>query len=413
MSVFAAVMTGKGTGAISTIQLLGDSSRTSGRGEDSADAVIKKIFKPAAGKPAAFKPGRILLGVISDAGQIIDQVIIGCEDNHSFTINCHGNPLIVEMIMRLLRKEGAELITTEQLLAKTLSAEKFGSTLTTEAKLAQLNAKTLEGAKIIANQIKYGLSKKAAQWLQNIKAISLDEITIDAQRIQNASQTAKLIIKGCTAVIAGPPNSGKSTLLNRLAGREKAIVTDIKGTTRDWVSAECSIGPLALNLIDTAGLDEKLAKSPKDTIGKAARLKSIEMLEQADLILLVLDNSRTADQLDEMLIEKIAGKLVLFTLSKAEGKVLTILNKCDLLAKFNTENLPEILGKPIKISAKFGTGIETLLKKIQDVLDVVGFDLKQPVCITNRQENILKQLITVKSKRQAASIITELLNGQV
>lgn len=392
MSVFAAVMTGKGTGAISTIQLFGVSAK----------AVIKKIFIPAGEKPAAFRPGRTLLGVISDAGQIIDQVIIGCEDNHSFTINCHGNPLIVEMIMRLLCKEGAKLITTEQLLAKTLTTEKPISTITTEAKLAQLNAKTLEGAKIVANQIRYGLSKKATQWLQNIKVISLDEIKTDTAQILNASRTAKLIIEGCTAVIAGPPNSGKSTLLNRLAGREKAIVTDIKGTTRDWVSAECQIGPLALTLIDTAGLDEKLTTSPKNTIEKAAQQKSIEMLEQADLILLVLDNSQPADRLDKKLIKKITNK-----------KVLTILNKCDLPAKFDTKKLPEILGEPVKISAKFGTGIESLLMKIQKVLGVVGFDLKQAVCITGRQQNLLEQLKQAKSARQAASIITELLTGRL
>jgi len=389
MSIFAAVMTGRGTGAISTIQLFGDK----------ADTVIKRIFKPATGKPPALKPGKILLGAISDADKIIDQVVIGCEGNNSFAINCHGNPLIVEMIMRLLRKEGAELITTEQLLAKSLTQEKHNA-LTIEAKLAMLNAKTLEGTKIIVNQIESGLSKKAAQWLQNIKALSLDEITKNVEQILNASRTATFIINGCTATIAGPPNSGKSTLLNRLAGREKAIVTDIKGTTRDWVSAECRIGPLALTLIDTAGLDEKLTTSPKDAIEKAAQQKSVEMLEQADLILLVLDNNQTADQLDKKLIQKITGR-----------KVLTILNKCDLPAGFDTENLPEILGKPVRISAKFGNGIENLLKKIQDMMGVVRFDLTQPVCITARQQNLLEQLKQAKSKRKAASIITELLNG--
>ncbi len=392
MSIFAAVMTGKGTSAISTIQLFGDK----------ADAVIKKIFKPASEKTVSLKPGRILLGAICDADQIIDQVIIGCEGNNSFTINCHGNPLIVEIIMRLLRKEGAELITAEELLAKSLIEEKHTNTLTIEAKLAMPNAKTLEGTKIIANQIESGLSKKAAQWLQNIKALSLDEIIKDVEKICTASRTANLIINGCTATIAGPPNSGKSTLLNRLAGREKAIVTDIKGTTRDWVSAECQIGPLALTLIDTAGLDEKLTSSPRDTIEKAAQQKSVEMLEQADLILLVLDNNQPADQLDKGFVEKMTSK-----------KTLIILNKCDLSAKFDVENLPKILGEPVRISAKLGTGIENILKKIQNVLGVAGFDLKQPVYITARQQNLLKQLAKAKSNRSAASIITELLNGQL
>ncbi len=204
MSVFAAVMTGKGTGAISTIQVFGDR----------AGAVVKKIFKPAGKKPAKFKPGKILLGTICDGTETIDQVTIGCEGPHSFAINCHGTPLIVEMIMQLLQRCGAKLLTAEQLLYKILSAQKSINTIALEAKLTQPRARTIEGTKIIANQIDAGLSKKIAEWLENIDTISLNEIVADAERILENSQTAKLIIQGCTAVIAGPPNTGKSTLLN-------------------------------------------------------------------------------------------------------------------------------------------------------------------------------------------------------
>jgi tRNA modification GTPase len=392
MSVFAAVMTGKGTGAISTIQVFGDS----------AEAIIKKIFKPTGKKPPILKPGEILLGTIADGTETIDQVAIGCESADSFAINCHGNPLIVEMIMKLLQQHGAALITTEQMLYKILLAQKPENTIALEAKLAQPKAKTLEGTKIIANQIKGGLSKTAQRWLQNINTISLNEITADAAEILKNSQTAKLIINGCTAAIAGPPNTGKSTLLNCLAGKPKAIVTDIKGTTRDWVSARCQIGPLSIELIDTAGLDEKPAPEPKDSIDKAARQKSVQILEKADLVLLVLDNSSTGDQPDSALLEKIASKLV-----------LTVLNKSDLPDRFDTTKLPESLTNTVKISAKLGTGIENLLKKIRQIFGVDDFDLQQPVCITARQENLLEQFKKAKSESKAASIITELLNGRV
>ncbi len=391
MSIFAAVMTGKGTGAISTVQVFGDS----------AEAVIEKIFKPTGTKPAEFKTGEILLGIITDGNETIDQVTIGCEQADSFAIHCHGNPLIVADIMQLLQRCGATLLTTEQLLTKMLSARKPINTIAVEAKLAQMKAKTIQGTKIITNQIDVGLSKKAAEWLQNIDAESLKQISSEAERILENSRTAKLIIAGCTVALIGPPNSGKSTLLNYLAGRQKAIVTDIKGTTRDWVEAVCRIESLSLRLIDTAGLDEKLP-APKDTIEKAAQKKSVQILEQADLVLLILDNSQTNDQLDERLIEKIAEKLV-----------LTCLNKSDLPAKFDAGKLPEILSNTVQISAKDGTGIENLLEKIRRICGVADFDLKTPVVFTSRQEEVLKRLKNAESKQQATSIITELLNGQV
>lgn len=384
MSAFAAVTTGKGTGAIAVIQVFGDSAET----------IIKKIFTATGKKPAVFKPGKILLGTISDGSETIDQVVIGCEGLDNFAINCHGNPLIVAILTQLLQKNGAELLTAEQLLTKVFSAEKPSNTIALEAKLTQLQAKTIEGTKIIANQASAGLAKRAEQWLQG--TASLEKIKADTIQILKDSETSKRIIFGCTIVLSGPPNTGKSTLLNFLVGRQKAIVTDIAGTTRDWVSAQCRIGPLSVELIDTAGLDETLA----GVIEKESQQKSVEMLNKADLILLVLDNSQTNNQLDENVLEKIADK-----------RILTVLNKSDLPAKFDTDKLSENLANTAQISAKFGTGIENLLKKIQQDCGCLDFDLKTTVCFTPRQENLLKQLQKAKSKQQAVSIITELLNA--
>jgi tRNA modification GTPase len=390
MSAFAAVTTGKGTGAIATVQLFGDL----------AESIIKKIFRPIGKTPAVFKPGKILLGTISNDAETIDQVTIGCEGPGNFVINCHGNPLIVACLMQLLQGNGTTLLTAEELLTKIFSIEKPSDTIALEAKLAQLLAKTIEGTKIIVNQVDAGLTKKIEEWLQS--TISLEQIKADTEQVLKNTQTAKLIIFGCTAAIAGPPNTGKSTLLNFLAGRQKAIVTDIKGTTRDWVSAQCRIGPLSVELIDTAGLDEKLTLTSEDTVEKASQQKSVEILDKADIVLLVLDNNQPAEPLDEKLLEKISDK-----------KVLTILNKSDLPLRFDADKLPQILANTVKISAKFGTGIETLLEKIQQVCGVTDFDLKTAVCFTPRQENLLKQLQKAKSKQQAVSVITELLNGRL
>ena len=173
MNTYAAVMTGKGSGAISTIQIFGDS----------AEVIIKKIFKPAGTMPTEFKGGQILLGKIIDGNETIDQVTLGCEGPKNFAIHCHGNPLIVADIMQLLNRFGAALLTAEQLLTKIHIAEKNVNTIVIEAKLARLRAKTVEGTKIIVNQIDSGLSKTTAGWLENINDTSLNQISIEADRI--------------------------------------------------------------------------------------------------------------------------------------------------------------------------------------------------------------------------------------
>jgi len=390
MDCYAAVMTGKGTGAISTIQVFGDS----------AEDIIKKIFEPIGKKQAEFETGKILLGTIHNGERKIDQVTIGCEQPRTFSINCHGNPLIVEMVMKVLRQNDIQILTAEQLQTKILAEQKTGNTIALEAKLAQSKAKTLKGTKIILNQIEAGLSKTAKGWLRNLDDIYPDKITAEAKHILQKSRTATLIIYGCKVVLTGPPNSGKSSLLNCLAGRQKSIVTDISGTTRDWVTAECRIDPLSLELTDTAGLDENFKDAP-DNIEKASWKKALETIEQADLILMVIDNGQNND-LYNQLIERIADK-----------KIVAVLNKSDLPEQFDTNKLPDFVSNTIKISARTGNGIDKLTEKILQITGTAEFDPHQAVCFTDRQENLLMQLTTVKSKEQAASIITELLNGRV
>lgn len=387
MSVFAAVMTGRGAGAIATIQLVGEQ----------APVILANLLRLAGDKPAELTTGRILLGHIVDGDEAVDQVTVGCEGPGSFAIHCHGNPLIVERIMGLLQRNGVELLTAEQLLAKTLATQPSLNSVAVEAKLALTTVKTVEGAEILNHQIESGLSAKVKQWRQELDKVPLLQIAAEAEQILNDSEPARLIVSGCTIALIGPPNTGKSTLLNTLAGREKAVVTDIRGTTRDWISAEIHIPPLAATIIDTAGLDPSLAAGD---IGRAAQQKSIEIIRRADLILLILDASQPADQLNKTLSNTLLNK-----------RTVVVLNKADLPERFDCARLPAHLARPVRISAKQGTGIEDLIRAIHQALDTAVFDSETAIAFTSRQISLLEDLKQAPSKPEAHRIMLQLLVG--
>lgn len=387
MGLCAAVMTGPGVGAIATLGLFGES----------APAVLEAVFRPIGAGIADFGVGRIVLGHIVDDAEAIDHVTVGCEAAHAFAIHCHGNPLIVEAIMKLLQHHGVELLPAQQLQARMLAVDVSKASIAIEARGALTTVKTVEGAKIIAGQAEGGLGRWCRQW--QTEPISLGEIAEQATTILHDSDMARLIISGCTITLVGPPNTGKSTLLNTLAGREKAIVTDIEGTTRDWVSAEIHIRPLAATVIDTAGLDAGLGDH---RIGRAAQDRSVAMLRQADLVLFVLDGSRPAPSIPQHLLDLLSGK-----------KVLAVLNKADLPKCLDEAELPPGFRDPVRLSARQGTGIDALVLAIHRTLGVDAFDLHLPIAFTDRQRTLLERLTIAASAREASAVIGEILNGPI
>ena len=385
MAPIAAVMTGPGAGAIATIALAGDS----------AQAVLRNIFRRSDGKPVDLTAGRIFLGDIVEGQQTIDQVTVGCEEPDSFAIHCHGNPLIVDRIMGLLRSRGVQLVRPEQLITRGA-----GDSVAAEAKLALTTVKTVEGATLIANQGKGGLAAKARRWLAELDSTPLEQIAAEARQILHDSDKARLILSGCTIALVGPPNTGKSTLLNALAGREKAIVTDVRGTTRDWVTAEIRIQPLVATIIDTAGLDSELGAS--GGIDHVAQEKSIEALERADLVLLVLDASQPTDQLSRSLADRLVNR-----------GVITVLNKADLPHRLDPMSLPAHLRQVIHISAKQEVGIDDLTRVIREVCGVADFSLNTIVTFTDRQRALVQRLAASGSPDEAGAWIADLLHGPI
>jgi tRNA modification GTPase len=390
MDALAAVMTGPGVGAIATIQLCGKSARI----------ILQKIFQPA--DQASFEPktGRLFLGQIVDAESVVDQVTVGCEAPDAYAVHCHGNPLIVERTMGLLQRRGVRLISADELLARMLASRQPGDVIAVEAKLALATAKTVDAAKMLAHQIEAGLSATVRSWRQLAESGQSDRIIAEANEVLRCSERARFVLSGCTIALVGPANSGKSTLLNTLAGRDKALVTDIKGTTRDWVSAELHLPPLAVTVIDTAGLDADVAAAPEHEVDRMAQAASKQILDGADVVLLVLDSSRPAGQLDPLLVEALREK-----------KVVTVLNKSDLPQRFDPVSLPQPFRPALRISAKHETGIKDLIQAIHRVCNVADFNPHTPVAFTSRQMRLLENIRCGLSRTEAVLHTTELLEG--
>ena len=410
MRCIAAVTTGKGAGAISTIELYGQGS----------EKILRKLFESrllsrcigTRNDNRNFITGKIYLGDIKEDDRPIDQVIIGCEGEDHFAIHCHGNPLITSKITKLLNSRGVDILTDKQFKAVFYKERNNFNSIEVEAKLAVTEAKTTEGTKLAFAQVDGGLTKIVAEWLEELDSCFhrsnkcrkndkntdsqqiLERIKSQAKKILDNSKIARTIIYGLKAVLTGPPNSGKSTLLNTLVGKEKVIVTDISGTTRDWVSAECLVGSLSVEFIDTAGLDEKIAaKSHSDS---QAQLMARQLLESAGIVLFVVDGNRSQIDVD------------MFTNIKA-NKIL-VLNKSDLGIKVRKDlNFPHI----VEISARKNIGLDNLKNEIVGICGTENFDLASPVCFTPRQEKLLTALLNDDRKEIARSVITELSNGKI
>jgi tRNA modification GTPase len=389
MCVCAAVMTGKGTSAIATIGVFGPSAPT----------LLARIFQPLGPPLSALEPGRIWLGNIVREGIPIDQVILGCEAPHLYMIHCHGNPLIVKKTMELLKQCQTQLVPAEQMHCQVWRSQGL-NTLSIEGRLALLQARTLEGTRIIMRQMNGGLTGMLCAWQEEMESLSVKAIQEQARSILDRSKIAHRIIYGCKAVLMGPPNTGKSTLLNALLGQDKAIVADVEGTTRDWIEVSCRLDSLYLTLIDTAGLHQGL-RAVSD-VDRMSQHRTLDVLDQADLVIVVLDASDSARQIDTQVMHKIQDKCA-----------ISVLNKSDLAPASKPMHLPQTLGPVLEISAKQETGILALKQSIRQTLGIDGFHPDAPVCFTERQSHLLAEIQGACTKKQIRHIIDVLLNALI
>ncbi len=379
MSIYAAVVTSKAKAAIASIELVGDGAKS----------IIDSVFKPSGSKK--LKPHSYSHGLIIREDLILDDVLVGCTSEENYTIHCHGNPLILKEILNYLHDHNVEIVDGQQLTVEKARRILQNDAITIEAMAYHPKARNFSGVKIIMHQPKSGLKKWAAQALTSLNKISITRLRQDSITILENTKIAKMHINGFRVVITGPPNSGKSTLINAIAGRTKAIVSQQEGTTRDWVSIKCRIKNFHAEFIDTAGLDPYLAAGGH--IDKQSQEIAKQMLESADLILLLLDGTQSPEQWFQ-------HQALWQSIITNKTPVLSVLNKSDI-SKTHTGGL--------WISAKNNQGIENIIEKIIQTLKLHDIEMTKPACFTSRQENIINNLSKERSKQNAKTMLTELL----
>lgn len=382
-------------------------------GEESFD-IIDKIYRSKKGdkKLSQAKSHTVHYGYICDGDKIIDEVmVLILRGPNSYTaedtveIDCHGGTLVMKRILETVIKYGARPaepgeFTKRAFLNGRIDLSQAESVIDVinakndfalESSIHQLQGSVKEKIKAIREKIIHEIAFIESA-LDDPEHISIDgygqrlseivtEISGQIKELLSNSENGELLKEGINTVIIGKPNAGKSSLMNVLVGRERAIVTDIAGTTRDILEEQVNLNGITLNVIDTAGI-----RDTQDVVEKIGVDKAKEYVEKADLIIYVVDSSTDLDGNDEDI----------FNLLK-ERKAIILLNKSDLSQVTSEENLSQVLAEKgmehpvISISAKEQTGIERLEEKIRELFFAGEISFNDEVYITNvRQKSALE-----------------------
>ena len=393
-----AIATASGVGAISIIRV---------SGEESIE-IVNKIFK---GKDLSkVNSHTINYGFIVDNNEKIDEVLVSImKGPKSFTtedvveINCHGGIASTNKILEILLTNGCRLAEPGEFTKRAYLNGRIDS-LQAEAIMDLIDAKTNNQRKLALNQVEGKVSNlinelrdDMVQIIANINVnidypeyddvenitneVLIPKITklkLKIQDILKSSENGKIIKNGIKTAIVGQPNVGKSSLLNALLQEEKAIVTDIAGTTRDIVEGQIIINGILLNMIDTAGIRET-----NDLVESIGVEKSLKMIDDAELILLVLNNNEELTPELETIIKKLENK-----------KYIIIVNKIDLERKLDLSKLIVDESKIINMSIKNNEGIEILKSKIIDLFKLNEIENSDPTYLSNsRSISILKNCL--------------------
>lgn len=401
----AAISTTLGVGAISIIRVSGND----------AIKIVNKIFK---GKNLEkVETHTINYGHIVDKDEIIDEVLVSVmKSPKTFTtedvveINCHGGISTTNKVLELVLNNGARLAEPGEFTKRAFLNGRIDLTQA-ESVMDLINSKNESKRKVAIK----GLNGYVSNIIRNLRQEILEllasiEVNIDypeyedaivmtndivkpkitvikekLTKIINESENGKILTSGIKTIIIGKPNVGKSSILNRLLDEEKAIVTDIEGTTRDTVEGSITINGVSLNIIDTAGIRET-----EDIVEKIGVEKSLSLINEADLIVIVLNNNEELTEEDKKILTACKDK-----------KVIVVINKSDLERKINLDDIKYqniVYTNTIDLN-----GINSLKEKIVELFNLNELEQQDYTYLNNVRQ--------ISLAKDAYQILEEVDNG--
>lgn len=404
MSTIAAISTAPAIGGIGIVRM---------SGKDCFE-VLEKIFKPKNPETIENIDGyRIKYGTIvnPETNRIVDEVLVSyfkCPKSYTAEnmceINSHGGIVVLREILELCLKNGAELAKPGEFTERAFLNGRIDLTQA-EAIIDIINAKSTREAQESANQLEGYLSRKINEIREKIMDImvnieanidypeydveevsnkdaenKLKEIENELIKLSKTFENGKILKEGVKIAIIGSPNAGKSSLLNSMLKEERAIVTDIAGTTRDIIEEQISIEGIPFKVIDTAGI-----RDAKDKIEQIGIEKSKKAANEADVILAVFDSSVPLNDEDREILNLLKHKKSIIVLNKTDLKQI-VNNECKEIQDVNTE--------VINISLKNNEGLERIYESLVKMFNLNQINLDNELTITNiRHQELINKAI--------------------
>lgn len=399
MSTIAAISTAQGQGGIGVIRVSGEQ----------AFSIVDKIFKSVSGKKIMdIKGYTALFGHIYNNEEVLDEaVVLKYVAPKSFTgenvveISCHGGMFITKEVLNAVIMAGASLAEPGEFTKRAYLNGKMDLT-EAESVMDIISAKSKSAARAAlfvkdgalfkkSQQVKQLLLDKAAHlsaWAdypeEDIPEVSEDSImeAIEEsisilEKLLSTYDMGQVVKEGIDTVIAGRPNAGKSTLMNLLVGREKSIVTNIAGTTRDVVEDTVLVGNVMLKLSDTAGI-----RDTDNEIEKIGVQKTFDKINGAGLVIALFDNNEELNSKDIDLINKIK-----------DMPCIAVINKIDLEDKVDKKYITDNIENVVYISAKQQDNIDELKNMIEKIAGTEDFDPSAGIIANERQRNAIRNAV--------------------